>query len=317
MEIAPSADGRPAAGYRCTVDHRGRRARGRDRRGRRWAAGVPGRRRRATSTGTATDELPPGCAGQVLAPWPNRIRDGSYTFGGAAPPARADRAGPAQRDPRPGQLAAVAAGASRGRPADGGDRAAAAAGLPVAAAAAHATGRSAPDGLRARHEAVNLAAEPVPVRLRHPPVPAAARRRRRRPGAAAAGPDPAAGRRAAAADRRGQGGRRRVRLHRARAGSARRCWTPRSATSSATTTAARSVTLSAPDGRRGCRSGPTRRSAGGRSSPATRCTGERHRRSVAIEPMTCPPDAFRSGRDLIALEPGQTWSGTWGIRPRR
>jgi aldose 1-epimerase len=41
----------------------------------------------------------------------------------------------------------------------------------------------------------------------------------------------------------------------------------------------------------------------------------RLRRSVAIEPMTCPPDAFRSGRDLILLEPGQTWQGTWGIMP--
>jgi aldose 1-epimerase len=43
--------------------------------------------------------------------------------------------------------------------------------------------------------------------------------------------------------------------------------------------------------------------------------GERHRRSFAIEPMTCPPDAFRSGRDLIVLEPGATWSASWGIRP--
>jgi aldose 1-epimerase len=42
-------------------------------------------------------------------------------------------------------------------------------------------------------------------------------------------------------------------------------------------------------------------------------TGDRHRRSVAIEPMTCPPDAFRSGRDLIVLEPGQAWQGSWGI----
>ena len=44
-------------------------------------------------------------------------------------------------------------------------------------------------------------------------------------------------------------------------------------------------------------------------------TGERFRRSVAIEPMTCPPDAFRSGRDLIVLAPGQTWAASWGIRP--
>ena len=42
---------------------------------------------------------------------------------------------------------------------------------------------------------------------------------------------------------------------------------------------------------------------------------ERFRRSVAIEPMTCPPDAFRSGRDLIVLEPGRTWSASWGVRP--
>ncbi|RSM58600.1 aldose epimerase [Actinoplanes sp. ATCC 53533] len=43
--------------------------------------------------------------------------------------------------------------------------------------------------------------------------------------------------------------------------------------------------------------------------------GERFRRSVAIEPMTCPPDAFRSGRDLLVLEPGQTWRASWGVRP--
>lgn len=42
---------------------------------------------------------------------------------------------------------------------------------------------------------------------------------------------------------------------------------------------------------------------------------ERRRRSVAIEPMTCPPDAFRSGRDVIVLEPGESWTGVWGITP--
>jgi aldose 1-epimerase len=43
---------------------------------------------------------------------------------------------------------------------------------------------------------------------------------------------------------------------------------------------------------------------------------EPHRRkAVAIEPMTCPPDAFRSGRGLIVLEPGQYWEGSWGIAP--
>ena len=40
--------------------------------------------------------------------------------------------------------------------------------------------------------------------------------------------------------------------------------------------------------------------------------GERFRRSVAIEPMTCPPDAFRTGRDLIVLAPGETLDGLLG-----
>jgi aldose 1-epimerase len=42
----------------------------------------------------------------------------------------------------------------------------------------------------------------------------------------------------------------------------------------------------------------------------------RRRNSIAVEPMTCPPDALRSGVDLIRLEPGATWSGRWGITPR-
>ncbi len=41
----------------------------------------------------------------------------------------------------------------------------------------------------------------------------------------------------------------------------------------------------------------------------------RTRRALAVEPMTCPPDAFHSGRDLVTLAPGETWRGTWGITP--
>jgi aldose 1-epimerase len=40
-----------------------------------------------------------------------------------------------------------------------------------------------------------------------------------------------------------------------------------------------------------------------------------NRRSLAVEPMTCPPNAFRTGRDLVRLEPGQSFTGNWGIRP--
>ncbi len=42
---------------------------------------------------------------------------------------------------------------------------------------------------------------------------------------------------------------------------------------------------------------------------------ERRRTAVAIEPMTCPPEALRSGVDLIELEPDETWQGSWGLRP--
>ena len=47
---------------------------------------------------------------------------------------------------------------------------------------------------------------------------------------------------------------------------------------------------------------------------ATPSPADRLRRALAIEPMTCPPDAFRSGRDLVTLEPGSSWRGLWGIR---
>jgi aldose 1-epimerase len=36
---------------------------------------------------------------------------------------------------------------------------------------------------------------------------------------------------------------------------------------------------------------------------------------VAIEPMTCAPNAFNTGLGLIVLEPGETWAGRWGIEP--
>jgi aldose 1-epimerase len=39
----------------------------------------------------------------------------------------------------------------------------------------------------------------------------------------------------------------------------------------------------------------------------------RRRRGLAVEPMTCPPDAFRSGTGLHVLEPGRSIESTWGI----
>ncbi len=40
-----------------------------------------------------------------------------------------------------------------------------------------------------------------------------------------------------------------------------------------------------------------------------------HRRAVAVEPMTCGPDALNTGRDLVVLPPGGQWRGRWGVRP--
>jgi len=37
------------------------------------------------------------------------------------------------------------------------------------------------------------------------------------------------------------------------------------------------------------------------------------RRCIGVEPMTCRRDAFQTGEDVIRLEPGEQWAGTWGI----
>jgi aldose 1-epimerase len=37
------------------------------------------------------------------------------------------------------------------------------------------------------------------------------------------------------------------------------------------------------------------------------------RRAVAVEPMTCRKDAFRTGEDVIRLEPGDVFDARWGI----
>jgi aldose 1-epimerase len=40
------------------------------------------------------------------------------------------------------------------------------------------------------------------------------------------------------------------------------------------------------------------------------------RRSIAVEPMSCPPNAFRTRESLLRLEPGESTVSTWGIEPR-
>lgn len=43
-------------------------------------------------------------------------------------------------------------------------------------------------------------------------------------------------------------------------------------------------------------------------------TGARHRSALAVEPMTCAPNAFQSGDGLLVLEPGESLTSTWGVR---
>lgn len=41
---------------------------------------------------------------------------------------------------------------------------------------------------------------------------------------------------------------------------------------------------------------------------------DRYRKAIAVEPMTCPPNAFVTGHDLIVLQPGADLTNTWGIK---
>jgi aldose 1-epimerase len=42
--------------------------------------------------------------------------------------------------------------------------------------------------------------------------------------------------------------------------------------------------------------------------------GPQLRAGLATEPMTCPPDAFNSGIDLISLKPDDAFTSSWGIQ---
>jgi aldose 1-epimerase len=36
--------------------------------------------------------------------------------------------------------------------------------------------------------------------------------------------------------------------------------------------------------------------------------------AIALEPMSAPPNALNTGTGLIWLDPGESWSGSWGVR---
>lgn len=263
--------------------------------------------------GYAADEICPGCAGQVLAPWPNRLRDGAYTVDGRSyelpltEPSRhvaihglvnwvpwrlveqTDDTVTVRYDlpPQPGYPWALRL---RTRWSVGAD------------------------GLRAEHRVTNLAAERAPLGLAaHPYL--------RLPGVAV---DDLMMR--LPARRRLLVDGRLLPVGAAPVAGSKYDWTvPRPIGDTALDTTfgevipdadgGSTVSLSAPDGSDGVHLWADAGFGWWQIFTGDSLTGPRHRRSVAVEPMTCPPDAFRSGRDVIMLEPGQTWQGTWGIRP--
>ena len=263
--------------------------------------------------GYGVDEQPASGRGQVLVPWPNRLQDGSYEFDGRSHQLPLTEPEHVERDPRPRALGGVADRRARGPSRRDGARHPPPARLSVYARARHRVralgGRpfgatTAPESRRGR----------VSLRLRAAPVPDARNRHGRHDRAAGAGaagaasptsaisrpaPSPSTEPSTTSGPRRTIGatkldnaftdlerdddGRARVRLRDPDGGAAVTLWVDE----------------------RYCYlmlfTGDTRPDV--------------NRRSLAVEPMTCPPNAFRTGDSLIRLEPGRSTTTAWGIAP--
>ena len=104
--------------------------------------------------GFAEGELPTWCRGQLLAPWPNRVRDGRWSLRRPRPPAGAQRAGAGQRDPRAGPLVHVVGRRRGSGVGDAAPPAGGAEGLSVAARPGRhlRAGRRRPDRHPGRHQ---------------------------------------------------------------------------------------------------------------------------------------------------------------------
>ncbi len=263
--------------------------------------------------GFAVDELSSAGRGQVLAPWPNRLEDGRYSYGGIDGAAALD-------EPEHGN---AIHGLLRWRPWTLDDRADDAVtmrcslhpqpGYPwlLDVGVRYALG---PDGLTVEADATNHSTTPAPFGIGfHPYVTVGTERI-----------DDAhltvpAGEHLAADDRglptgQARGDRQRAGLH---GGAPGRCDPARHRLHRrwcATTDDRAMAVLERPDQGRAVRVWVDKAFrylmvyTGDTLEPASR-----RRRGVAIEPMTCPPNAFRTGVDVIELEPGGSWRGRWGI----
>ncbi len=263
--------------------------------------------------GYAEDELCPGCAGQVLAPWPNRIRDGQYTFAGAEQQLALTE--PERHNAIHGLVNWVSWHLVEQEPAA----------VTVECAMPAQPGYPWPlrmrtrwsvgaGGLRADHEITNVGTQACPFGFAvHPYL--------RLPGVAV---DDLVMRVPARTRVLVDG--RLLPIGAAKvAGGDYDFTAPRPIGDAVLDTAfgevvrdadgTMAVTLAAPDGSASVSLWADDAFGWWQVFTGDALDGERHRRSVAVEPMTCPPDAFRSGRDVLVLEPGQTWRAGWGIRP--
>ncbi|MFB9237114.1 aldose 1-epimerase family protein [Plantactinospora siamensis] len=263
--------------------------------------------------GYGVDEISPGRAGHVLAPWPNRIRDGRYTFGERT--LQLDLSEPERNVAIHGLVSWV-----RWRLVEqSADAVTVEYDLPPHpgypwALRLRTRWSVGPDGLRAEHQATNLAGEPAPFGFSvHPYLQV--------PGVAV---DDLSLRLPARTRLLLDG--RLLPVGAAKVAGTEYDWTTARPIGDARLDLAfgevirgedgcSAVSLTAPDGSAGVRIWSDREFGWWQVFTGDSLPGERHRRSVAIEPMTCPPDAFRSGKDLIVLEPGKEWRGTWGIQP--
>ncbi|MFI7604912.1 aldose 1-epimerase family protein [Micromonospora sp. NPDC049366] len=263
--------------------------------------------------GYAEDELCPGCAGQVLAPWPNRIRDGRYTFG------ERTHQLPLTEPQRHVAIHGLVTWVPWRLLEQSADAVTIGYDLPPQPGypwALRLVSRWSvgPDGLRAEHEVRNVSGEPAPFGFAvHPYL--------QLPGVAV---DDLAMRLPTRTRMVVDG--RLLPVGATEVGGTEYDWTSPRRIGSATldltfgevirdADGGSSVSLAAPDGSTGVTLWADREFGWWQVFTGDSLTGERHRRSVAVEPMTCPPDAFRSGKDVITLKPGATWRGVWGVRP--
>jgi len=261
------------------------------------------------------DELPPAAAGQLLAPWPNRIDGGRYSFGGMD--CQLDLSEPAQGNAIHGLTRWAGWRAER----HDADRVLLShllhgrAGYPFCLHLAAEYRLGADDGLHVTITARNAGTRPAPYGTGSHPyltagppgiddcelaLPAAQWLPPGPRGIPAAGPQDVSGTPYDFRMARAIGS---VRLDHAFTGLARdaggRAWARLS-------TADVQVSFWAGQGYRWLQV-----FTGDPLDPPHR------RRALAVEPMTCPPNAFVTGRDLITLHPGGRIQHAWGIRVRQ